>query len=115
MLVQLRLEVPTSKSRVDLDNIFTSVVSECGTDQLQEDQENQVQEPMQEEKLDSDLLDRVQFTLDGDLAIQSRLMLGETDLETEPSLPASILRMIDVEHGGLVISKVLTTSDWSKS
>ena len=112
LAAQLEPEVATLELLLNQDNISISVVSEFGLDLNQLDQN---QEPMEEVKLDSDLLDRVLSILDGDQPIQSRLMLGETDLETEYSLHASILKMIEMELGGLVISKVLTTSDWYKS
>jgi hypothetical protein len=105
---QVMPEVATLELLLDQDNISTSVVSELG---LELNHLNQDQEAMPEEKPDSDMLDRVQFMLDGVLTIQSRPIHGDHALETVHSLHASILRMIDMVHGGSVTSKVLITSD----
>ena len=109
LLAHIKPDLTTLELLLDQDNISTSVVLESGLDQT--DQEDQNQEPMLEEKLDSEWLDRVPSMLDGVQMVQSKPMLGETDLEIEDKPHASILRMIDMELGGLDISKVPTTSD----
>ena len=101
-------EVATLELELNQDNISTSVVSEYG---LELNHLDQAQEDIQEEKPNSDMLDRVQYMLDGVQLVQSRPIHGEHALETVHSLHASILRMIDMDHGGSVTSKEPTISD----
>ena len=97
LVAQEMPEVTTLELLLNQDNISTSAVSEYGLEPNHLDQD---QEPMLEVKPDLDMLDRVQYMLDGAQLVQSRPMLGETDSEREPSLLASILRMIEMDHGG---------------
>ena len=106
LAAQLKQDLIILEFMVNQDNISTSVVLEPGLDQI-----DQPQEDIQEEKPDSDMLDRVQSMHHGDQIVQSELVLGETDLETVLLLHASILRMIDMDHGGSVTSKEPTISD----
>ena len=92
---------------VDQDNISTSVVSESGLEQI-----DQNQEFTQEEKLDGDLPDRALLMVTGVQIVQSEQVDGEIPSEEiKILLHANIPGMMLVEHGGLVISKVLIMSD----
>ena len=77
LAAQLKQDLIILEFMVNQDNISTSVVLEPGLDQI-----DQPQEDIQEEKPDSDMLDRVQSMHHGDQIVQSELMLGETHLET---------------------------------
>ena len=80
LVAQLMLMVAMLKFKLDVDNTFTSVVSESGLDQDQ----SQDQEDTQKEKLISDTLEWVQYIQEtGPPTIQSSLILTELTSEAK--------------------------------
>lgn len=106
-VAHLTQEVITSKSLEQEDNISTSVESEFGPE---EDQEDILEEHTTKEKPNSNMPDKVLPIRNGELRIQSRA-INSIHTSVEVLTLANTPEMMQEEHGGLVTCNIPIKSD----